>query len=304
MTNLTITRGLPASGKTTWARSQVRGHEGTRARVNRDDIRMVLHGGGFYGPGMPPTEPQVTAASHAMVEALLRHGTDVYVDDTNLRARTVTAWAELAARCGTELWIHDLTHVPLETCLARNATRIDPIPPEAIESMHSRYLAGRKLPLPVPEAAPPPAPYTHTSGAANIIMVDIDGTLAQADRDPYDTSRYSEDTLNESVAEAVYALFEVGYAVLFCSGRSEEHRTVTEDWLDRHFLRPYRVESLGLLMRPTGDTRRDDVVKLELFDRHVRPYCNVLAVFDDRDRVVRAWRSIGLTVFQVAPGDF
>jgi hypothetical protein len=30
----------------------------------------------------------------------------------------------------------------------------------------------------------------------------------------------------------------------------------------------------------------------------------VVAVFDDRDQVVRMWRSLGLTVFQVAEGNF
>jgi hypothetical protein len=45
-------------------------------------------------------------------------------------------------------------------------------------------------------------------------------------------------------------------------------------------------------------------VKLEIFDREIRHKYNVVAVFDDRRQVVEAWRSLGLSVFQVAPGDF
>jgi len=57
-------------------------------------------------------------------------------------------------------------------------------------------------------------------------------------------------------------------------------------------------------MRQAGDKRRDSIVKLELFDRHVRDYYDIAFVLDDRQQVVDAWRVIGLTVFQVAPGDF
>jgi hypothetical protein len=45
-------------------------------------------------------------------------------------------------------------------------------------------------------------------------------------------------------------------------------------------------------------------VKLELFDENIRGVWNVKRVYDDRNRVVAAWRSIGLTVLQVADGNF
>ncbi|PPK92349.1 hypothetical protein CLV92_11595 [Kineococcus xinjiangensis] len=45
-------------------------------------------------------------------------------------------------------------------------------------------------------------------------------------------------------------------------------------------------------------------MKVQLYRKHIEPGCDVLAVFDDRQSVVDAWRAIGLTVFQVAPGKF
>ncbi|WP_456064519.1 phosphatase domain-containing protein [Hamadaea tsunoensis] len=53
-----------------------------------------------------------------------------------------------------------------------------------------------------------------------------------------------------------------------------------------------------------GEFRNDALVKLDLFDKHIRHRYRVEYVLDDRDRVVNAWRSIGLTVFQVAEGSF
>lgn len=44
--------------------------------------------------------------------------------------------------------------------------------------------------------------------------------------------------------------------------------------------------------------------KLDLFNEYVRENCDVQYVFDDRQQVVDMWRSLGLTVMQVAPGDF
>ena len=61
---------------------------------------------------------------------------------------------------------------------------------------------------------------------------------------------------------------------------------------------------MHLFMRASGDTRKDEIVKLELFDAHVRGKYDVRLVLDDRDRVVRMWRSIGLTCLQVADGEF
>ena len=149
MTRLIITRGLPGSGKTTFARELQPGV----VRVNRDDLRRMLHGVRLFTQW---AEAQVTVAQRAQVEALLRARADVCVDDTNLRAKTVREWAELAARFGASFEVHDFTDVPLEECVRRDADRPaeDRVGEDAIRRMHERYLAGRSLPLPVPHAQP------------------------------------------------------------------------------------------------------------------------------------------------------
>jgi predicted kinase len=149
MTRLIVTRGLPSSGKTTFARTL----QPRVARVNRDDLRRMLHGVRLYAQW---AEYQVTIAQRAQVEALLRAGTDVCIDDTNLRSRTVRDWARLAAGLGATFEVYDLTHVPLAECLRRNAARPDEerVDEDVIRSMHERFIAGRHLPLPVPQVSP------------------------------------------------------------------------------------------------------------------------------------------------------
>jgi hypothetical protein len=53
-----------------------------------------------------------------------------------------------------------------------------------------------------------------------------------------------------------------------------------------------------------ADMRKDSVVKQELFERFVRDKYNISFILDDRQQVVDMWRGLGLTVFQVAEGDF
>jgi hypothetical protein len=146
--------------------------------------------------------------------------------------------------------------------------------------------------------------YESLTDAPEVLLVDIDGTAAlrrERGRGPYDETRVGEDLPNEAVLRVVRALVAVtGCKVIFMSARSEGCREATEVWLAKH----YGLRYEKLLMRAAGDGRRDWVVKSELFDEHIRYGYRVIAVFDDRNQVVRMWRALGLTVFQVADGDF
>jgi predicted kinase len=298
MTRLLITRGLPASGKTTFARKLQPGV----VRVNRDDLRRMLHGQRLFTQW---AEGQVTRVQRASVESLLRARADVIVDDTNLRNKTVREWAELAARCDATFEVHDFTDVPLDECLRRDAGRPEDekVGEDPIRRMHERYLAGRNLPLPVPyvDVGGPGVVYSPPDDLPEAVLVDIDGTVALMNgRSPYDMSRVGEDLPNPAVIAAVRAMHAAGHAIVFCSGRDDSCRAETEAWLEVFVGVPYEA----LFMRAEGDSRKDAVVKREIFDNQIRDRWKVVGVFDDRQQVVRMWRALGLTVFQVAEGDF
>jgi hypothetical protein len=70
------------------------------------------------------------------------------------------------------------------------------------------------------------------------------------------------------------------------------------EWIEKqHCIKGLCVE---LYMRKTDDYRDDTIVKRELYENYIKDKFNVVAVFDDRPKVLRMWRKLGLFTFNVA----
>jgi tRNA uridine 5-carbamoylmethylation protein Kti12 len=132
MTQLIICRGLPASGKTTFARTWVSEDPATRARVNKDDLRRLMHNGVYLGYS---TEYQVNLMRDTMIASLLTMGINVVSDDTNLPKLLVKDLSMIAESAGATYTIRDFTHVPIEECIRRDENRDTPIGEEAIRRL-------------------------------------------------------------------------------------------------------------------------------------------------------------------------
>ncbi len=146
---LTVTRGLPGCGKTTYARAWVAESPATRSRCNRDDLGLSMHGRRFYGDEtlFGPTEDAITIAQHAMIVALLTAGRDVICDDTNLDNVRLVALVNAVQATGAEIWFEDMRDVPLETVFERNDQRAGTaafVSEQVIRGMWERYIAVRE----------------------------------------------------------------------------------------------------------------------------------------------------------------
>lgn len=112
-----------------------------------------------------------------------------------------------------------------------------------------------------------------------------------------------QDQPNWPVISTMNALLKSGADVQIWSGRSAEVMNETLAWLQQFF--EVDAEEVGLLMRREGDFTPDEKLKrswldcLNQYDRR-----RLVAVFDDRQKVVDMWRANGVACFQVAPGDF
>lgn len=144
--------------------------------------------------------------------------------------------------------------------------------------------------------------YVPPEGKPEVYLVDIDGTVAIMNgRGPFDWDRVGEDLPNTFVVNMVRrAANRDGSNIIFFSGRMDVCRLRTTMWLSANVIPSWRE----LYMRAEGDYRPDDVVKCEMFDRFIRNHFDVQAVFDDRAKVVKMWRLLGLGVFDVAGGTY
>ena len=273
-------KGLPASGKTTYAETLV---DDGWLRVNKDDLRAMLNNGRWS----KSNEGFVLSLRDEIIIRGLVSGKNVVVDDTNLNPKHAIQLRSIAEDFDAD-FEEKFFDVPLEVCVSRNEARYDSVPTKVILNMYERYL---KPPTPVIE---------YDDNKEECIIVDVDGTLAHiVDRNPYDASRAMNDELDDAVSVITGMAYSHGYKVIILTGRNAEHRQVTEDWLELMGV-PYDE----LYTRAEGDTRKDSIIKEELFRAHIEPRFNVKFVLDDRNSVVDMWRSIGLKCLQVDYGDF
>lgn len=276
---LIYTVGLPASGKTTWAKQYISnaGNPYT-VRINKDDLRAMLHNDIFNGK----REKITVSSRNALITTALNAGFDVIVDDTNLNPVHQNYFESLKSDT-IEVIRQDFTDVSLSECIKRDKNRTNSVGEHVIKKMHNQYLK--------------PEVKKQDLGKPEVILCDIDGTLALFDgRGPYDTAHCEADLVNYPIRRILTAPIA---PIILVSGREEKYRPETERWLKAHDIYYSR-----LYMRPTGDFRKDAIVKEEIYHKHIEPDMRVLFILDDRDQVVDMWRNLGLTCLQVNYGAF
>lgn len=144
-----------------------------------------------------------------------------------------------------------------------------------------------------------------------IYIFDIDGTLADCShrlhfikQKPADWNSFFSACVDDSpIPEVISVARALGsFAdIIMITGRSEQVRRETLDWLDE-----FKVPCQWPYIREEGDHREDSVVKAEhLAHLLTKTEMSELAgVFEDRKQVVEMYRAKGLRVFQVAEGNF
>ena len=141
-------------------------------------------------------------------------------------------------------------------------------------------------------------------------IFDIDGTIANGahrlhhiEKTPKDWSAFfaacGGDQPIPHIIQLANHLNVTGVAIVYVSGRSDECRDATQMWLHEH-----KLPDGPLYMRRAGDHRNDDILKVEMLAEVRSHGYEILMAFDDRSRVVRAWRAAGVPCAQVAEGEF
>jgi len=294
MKKILILRGLPASGKSTFAKQLIKENPGLYKRINRDDLREMFDTYHFSRDN----EKFVKRVRDLLIREALRDGKDVIVDDTNLSPKNINRITQLAdehrKKTGekVEVTVKEF-EISLAEALERDAKREKRVGDRVIRKMHRQFYG---------DGNPRDPQYSpQDESLPSAVMCDLDGTLAILNgRSPYDGSMCENDILNQPVYDILKNYHDLGNKVLLLSGRMDDSQPQTERWLAKHNV-PYDM----LVMRKHTDVRKDSIIKKEIFDEHIKDKYFVRFVLDDRNQVVDMWRQdLGLPCLQVYYGDF
>ena len=282
--------GLPASGKSTYARKLA--NDGYVV-VSKDMIRLDkrLFGNREYN-NKRGDEQFVIKEEERIINSALGSGKSVVVDSTNF-GKHQNRLKNIAKQYNAEIEIKSFLDVPIKTLLERDKNREDSVGEQVIRKMFHTQV--KKM----------PTFLKYDSNLETCIISDIDSTLTLGpkNRSPYEWHKVGNDDINLATSAILDGIRLVGYVdkIFLFSGRDEVCRPETEAWLEKN-----DIEYDALYMRrsdhlnESGGQIADTFVKSEMLEKYVIGKYNVLLVMDDRKVVCDMWRDVyGLNVFQL-----
>lgn len=280
MAKLTMLRGLPASGKSTYAREQV-DKTGNSARINRDDLRAMMFNSKWSGP----REKFVVKAEELLARLAIECGMNPIIDDTNMPLGNRALWSATAAELGAKFEVVEM-QTSIQQCIRRDAVR----------EVTGGFVGGGVI-----------ENLALTGGLIDFpdkfIVCDVDGTLADLtnrlhhiQKEPKDYEMFFEMMVDDEpiwpVINWVTSLAE-NYMIVLVSGRPAYCWERTMAWMDK-----YGVPASHLFMRRSGDHRPDTMIKNGILSK--LPKERILFAIDDRPCVVeQVWRANGVKVIPV-----
>lgn len=296
-------QGPPAGGKSTKARELYNEDKLNRVIVNRDSIRDSR--GDYW---VPEQEQYISKLEEFAVCLALDSGLSPIIDATNLNPKTIQKWVDIAKEYLVDLTTIECV-VPYKEALERDSKRERSVGKKVLRNFYMKYYPHLIAPMSDDRKM-----IEFTTSKKKAIIVDIDGTIAlRNNRSPFDYEKVYEDRVDHRMAHLLKNLInETEYEVFFVTGREAigNCHDLTKKWINDNIC-PIQghdgflpVDNWKLFMREEGDHRSDEITKKEIYENRIKPWYDVVCVFEDRNRVVKMWRDLGLLVAQVYDGDF
>lgn len=302
--------GICGSGKSTWSKNFVSDSQRGQNTViiNKDKIREMLFGRYIFKPSM---EELVHDLSVKDALKALNYGINIIIDETNITKERREKWIDIVKKemsCDIKIVYVYFTENQrnLENRMKDPRGTSSKKWEAVIESMKNRFEVPTEDELYDELITIEPYVEVYKKVIQNkklppALIVDLDGTISLLkSRDPFDASTCEEDDVNEPIQSIINRFPD--YKIIFCSGREDKYREQTLRFLKNKC--KFSWTDFALLMRKTGDFRKDSIIKEELFNERIKDNYYVEFVLDDRQQVCDKWRELGLTCLQVAPGDF
>ena len=144
MKKIILTRGIPASGKSTWAKQEVLKDPEHSVRINRDDLRNMS---GKYW--VPARENYIIACRNLLLNtAIYMKFNTIIIDDMNLNPKEFEYVSIVVNKVNEiikdtknqyKIKIKDFTNVPLNVCIERDSKRENPLGEKVIRDIFNKY---------------------------------------------------------------------------------------------------------------------------------------------------------------------
>jgi len=294
-----LTCGIPASGKSTWAKEEVAKDPNNWSRINNDDIRAMLNGSVYSAD----YEKLVSSTRNFLIKEILCKNKNVIIDNLNINKNHFDDVVAIAKSLNKDIEVSEkIFYIELEKAIERDSKRAAKVGEAVIKKWYNKS-GGKKFEFYKPRieiCKKQDVKITFISQNDSLpraVVFDNDGTISliHLGRSPYDASSCDLDLPNNHVIECMKLYYNAGYKILFVSGREDKDREPTERFYKKHF----PEVKYELFMRPTGDMRKDYLIKEEIYNKYIKEKYFVAGWFDDRLQVCKWVYKNGLPLFRV-----
>ena len=143
MKRIILTKGIPASGKSTWAKQEVLKDPEHSVRISRDDLRNMS---GQYW--VPARENYITSCRNQLLNIAVYMGFNtIILDAMNLNPKDIDYIIMVVDNFNKALEgdnqykieFKDFTNVPLNICIERDSKRENPLGEKVIRGIFNKY---------------------------------------------------------------------------------------------------------------------------------------------------------------------
>ena len=287
-----ITVGVSASGKTTWAKKFVEENP-EYIIVCRDDLRKEYYEKTHQNQTFSwkvwnmKWEKKITAMVWDSIGRHAEAGNDIIIADTNLnKDRLKNLKSSLEELGYSDIEIKEFP-ISFEEACKKDALRENGVGFQVIAKQFEQLNKIKKQ------------QYVQNDLNEYAVIVDIDGTIADnSHRSNFDYNNVKKDKPIDEIIDLVLGYDKMCYKIIFLTGREMvgNCRNDTIEWLDAVFNNEFNYE---LIMRNVADHRSGDIVKEELFWKHIADNYNIVLAIDDMPKIIRMWNSIGVKTLMV-----
>lgn len=286
-----FTRGMQASGKTSWAKEFVKENQNYK-RISRDDLRHMLTNYTFTSAN----EDLVTKIERDLMLSLIDQDFNLIIDKMNLNAedfKSDLTYINSICDEGFEYEVKEFA-VALQTAIERDSKREFSLGDKVLKRTWNKYELVLKEMI---ERNKPK--YKFNEELPNAVIFDCDGTLCiNNHRRVFDFTKVYDDQICLIVAEQINFHKSLNRKIVIVSGREDICKNDTIRWFNK-----YNLHFDEIYMRKEKDYRKDVIIKQEIYNLYLKDKYNILCVYDDRLQVIRGWKELGLFVFNVGDNE-